>query len=107
VADIPKLTKNPDLLAPAKARRVGPIGKLLLVGGTVLAGLGAVQATPTNGNSLNNTPSVVVTNSRELTTSPAPLVLKPANVTPLMASQRSHSSHSSHRSHSSHHSSSF
>lgn len=107
MGEIPKLAKNPDLLAPKKTKAVGPLGKALLLGGTLLAGLGIVESTPGIANSVKDVPSMVAPSFNVQGVNPAPLVLKPANLTPLLAQHQSHVSHSSHRSHSSHHSSSF
>lgn len=104
MGEIPKLAKNPDLLAPKKAKAVGPLGKALLLGGTLLAGLGIVQATPGIANSVKEVPSLTAPNSGAQAGHPGPLVLKPSTLTPLLAQHQSHVSHSSHRSHSSHHS---
>jgi len=104
MGEIPKLTKNPDLLAPTKPRTVGTLGKALLLGGTVLAGLGIGHATPGSAKSVTDVTSMTAPTSGARAGNPEPLVLKPATLTPLLAQHQSHVSHSSHRSHSSHHS---
>jgi len=106
--DLPKLAKDPTLLAPKKNKIVGPLAKALLLGGSALAGLGIMQGTPTN----TVTPAVPPAISMSATPTaqsitPAPLVLQPASVNMLLAGHTSHASHASHRSHSSHHSGSF
>jgi len=110
VDDMPKLVKDPALLAPKKTKIVAPLAKALLLGSSVLAGFGIIQGTSTSVENPAATPSI----ARSVTPigdakNPTPLVLKPA--VPLLLAQHgshsSHSSHSSHRSHSSHHSSSF
>lgn len=108
--DMPKLPKDPMLLAPNTTKIVAPLAKALLLGSSVLAGFGIMQGTTTSLLSPAATPSVTrsATPTAQIA-NPAPLVLKPA--VPLSLAQHgshsSHSSHSSHRSHSSHHSSSF
>lgn len=108
--EMPKLAKDPSLLAPKKTKVVAPLAKALLLGSSVLAGFGIIQGTPSGAVNPAAAPSITrsVTPIAQVA-NPAPLVLKPA--VPLLLAQHgshsSHSSHSSHRSHSSHHSSSF
>ncbi len=106
--EMPKLAKDPSLLAPKKTKIVAPLAKALLFGSSVLAGFGIIRGTPTAPVTAPAAITASVTPVAQVA-NPAPLVLKPA-VSVLLAqhgSHSSHSSHSSHRSHSSHHSSSF
>ena len=109
MSDIPKLTKDLDLLAPKKAKKLGPFVRAVLLGGTALAGVGLVQGAITEVSKLSNGPVSITSTASPTVQSPtpAPLVLKPAGAGTLLAQHQSHVSHVSHRSHVSHHSSSF
>jgi len=104
MADVPKLEKKRELLAPKTPQGVGPLGKIVLLGGAALAGLGM---TPSASALPIATPSVQAAPSPTSTSSAAPLVLQGAETNAMLAGHGSHSSHASHASHASHHSSSF
>jgi hypothetical protein len=101
MSDVPKLEKKRELLAPKAPKGVGPLGKIVLLGGAALAGIGmtpSAAALPTVTSGLQSAASPTSTSSA------APLVLQGVETNVALAG---HSSHSSHASHASHHSSSF
>jgi hypothetical protein len=105
MADVPNLEKKRELLAPKTPKGVGPLGKIVLLGGAALVGLGM---TPSASAFPTATPSVQAAPPPTSTSSAAPLVLQGAETTnAALAGHGSHSSHASHASHASHHSSSF
>src|SRR4051812_47995 len=64
MADLPKLEKKRALLAPKTPKSVGPLGKLVLLAGTALAGLGitpSAPALPSGTLSIQSTPSPMST----------------------------------------------
>ena len=98
MADVPKLTKKRELLAPTVPKTIGPLGKVVLFSGTALVGLGVVPTTTassavTSGKSAPSGASV---------RSAAPLVLQAVGGGITVTGHESHSSHSSHASHASH-----
>ena len=100
MADVPKLEKKRALLAPKAPKGIGPLGTIVLLTGTALAGLGMARAVvlPTL------TPGIQSAASPTSTNRAAPLVLQGVEMNAALAA---HGSHSSHASHASHHSSSF
>lgn len=101
MADVPKLEKKRGLLAPKTPKGVGPLGTIVLLTGTALAGFGmapAAVALPIIMPGVHSLASPLSTNSV------APLVLHSVEMNAALAK---HGSHSSHASHASHHSSSF
>ena len=104
MTDVPKLEKKRELLAPKAPKGVGPLGKIVLLGGAALAGVGM---TPSASAFPTVTPGIQSAAAPTSASNAAPLVLQGVETNVALAGHGSHSSHSSHASHASHHSSSF